>query len=123
MPEPSISVGDMLAYDLPLAWHEAVAVVQEVCASLFGSRTGAPDVSHVLLLGSGAIELLPEPPSAEPQVQPLRTPSQPPARRPFPPPRPSALCLADDVCSHHDIGRRFFAAARVLRATRAFPGA
>jgi hypothetical protein len=69
-PESSpINVGDLLARDVPLGWHEAVAVTQEVCAKLFGSRAVAPDPSHILLHPTGAIELLPEASSAEPPAQ------------------------------------------------------
>jgi hypothetical protein len=69
MPEPSISLGDMVAHDLPLEWPEAVAVVQEVCTRLVSPRTGSPDLSHILLDSSGTMELLSAPPSTEPQVQ------------------------------------------------------
>jgi hypothetical protein len=67
--ESPIDFGDLLAHDVPIEWHEAVAVTQEVCANLFGARAVAPDPAHILLHASGTIELLTEAPSGEPAAQ------------------------------------------------------
>src|SRR6266436_1043622 len=66
--DSSIELGDLLAHDVPVEWPEAVAVVQEVCAKLFGS-VDVPDPSHIRLHHSGTIELLPGSPSGEPAAQ------------------------------------------------------
>jgi hypothetical protein len=67
--ESSIDFGDLLARDVPLEWHEAVAVVQEACGQLFGPGVEAPDPTHIRLHPAGTIELLPQPHSSEPPTQ------------------------------------------------------
>lgn len=69
MPESPIIIGDLLSYDTSLEWHEAVALVQEVCAQLRSSHTVAPDPTHIQLDQSGAVTLLAGPASGEPAVQ------------------------------------------------------
>ena len=55
----SIIVGDVVSHDMSLEWHEAVAVVQEVCTLLLASHAGAPDPAHIQLDRIGGIVLLP----------------------------------------------------------------
>jgi hypothetical protein len=67
--ESTIDFGDLLANDVPLEWHEAVAVMREVCAKLFGEKPIAPDPAHILLRPAGTIELFGAAPSGEPAMQ------------------------------------------------------
>ena len=67
-----VTLADILACKTPLPWYEAVAVVQEVCATVLARGPvrdpRVPELSDIALTADGSVELLAEGPGRHLQV-------------------------------------------------------
>ena len=68
-----VTLADLIARKTPLAWFEAVAVVQELCETVLAREPAndprVPELKHIVLTAEGNVTLLSEGPSGHSPVQ------------------------------------------------------
>jgi hypothetical protein len=68
-----VTLADIIARKTPLAWFEAVAIVQELCETIIAREPAndlrVPELKHIVLTADGNVTLLSEGPSGHSPVQ------------------------------------------------------
>jgi hypothetical protein len=68
-----VTLADIIARKTPLAWFEAVAIVQELCETVLAREPAndlrVPELKHIVLTADGNVTLLSEGPSGHSPVQ------------------------------------------------------